>query len=282
MRRKKAFKRGGMLPILAAGAIGYLIGGSHPAQLRATDDLSAARSVALRFPQQWNPVWPVAAASEVSPAAGILHAPSAATAMAANVLGDRQLALLSPEPMVPQANGQSPSQVTSQVTSEAGAEPGAPTAAAEATGSLPAPDASGAPQALPAAAIRPASTAKVAALAVRRPPAQRSGYLLDDAQIASIKERLHLTPDQEQMWPAVEVALRNMAYAQRQDANRPGERASAPDSEAVAGLKSAAAPLIMSFNDEQKDEVRSLAHVMGLEQNLCDWNRKGIPVALDV
>ena len=34
----------------------------------------------------------------------------------------------------------------------------------------------------------------------------------------------------------------------------------------VQGLKSAAMPLIMSFNDEQKDEVRSLAHVMGLDQ----------------
>jgi hypothetical protein len=34
----------------------------------------------------------------------------------------------------------------------------------------------------------------------------------------------------------------------------------------VQGLKSAAIPLIMSFNAEQKDEVRSLAHVMGLDQ----------------
>ena len=40
--------------------------------------------------------------------------------------------------------------------------------------------------------------------------------MLDDAQIASIKERLHLTPDQEEMWPAVEAALRNMAYLHAQ------------------------------------------------------------------
>jgi len=38
------------------------------------------------------------------------------------------------------------------------------------------------------------------------------------------------------------------------------------DPDAVQGLKSAAVPLIMSFNDEQKEEVRSLAHVMGLDQ----------------
>jgi hypothetical protein len=34
----------------------------------------------------------------------------------------------------------------------------------------------------------------------------------------------------------------------------------------VQGLKSAAVPLIMSFNSEQKEEVRNLAHVMGLDQ----------------
>jgi hypothetical protein len=42
--------------------------------------------------------------------------------------------------------------------------------------------------------------------------------------------------------------------------------AAAVDPEAVEGLKSAAVPLIMSFSSEQKDEVRSLVHVMGLDQ----------------
>ncbi|HYP10208.1 MAG TPA: hypothetical protein VEQ86_01860, partial [Xanthobacteraceae bacterium] len=94
-------------------------------------------------------------------------------------------------------------------------------------------------------------------------------YILDDAQIASIKTRLHLTPDQEQMWPAVEAALRNMAYKRTQQAAaRAAARnvQAAVDPEAVEGLKSAAVPLIMSFSSEQKEEVRSLAHVMGLDQ----------------
>ena len=39
-----------------------------------------------------------------------------------------------------------------------------------------------------------------------------------------------------------------------------------PNSAEVQGLKSAAIPLLMSFNSEQKDEVRNLAHVMGLDQ----------------
>jgi hypothetical protein len=33
----------------------------------------------------------------------------------------------------------------------------------------------------------------------------------------------------------------------------------------VQGLKAAAIPLLMSFSDEQKSEVRGLAHVMGLD-----------------
>jgi hypothetical protein len=38
------------------------------------------------------------------------------------------------------------------------------------------------------------------------------------------------------------------------------------DPNAVQGLRTAAVPLIMSFNEEQKEEVRNLAHVMGLDQ----------------
>src|SRR6516164_2353747 len=41
----------------------------------------------------------------------------------------------------------------------------------------------------------------------------RPNALLDDSQIASIKQRLNLTPSQERMWPAVEAELRKLAYA---------------------------------------------------------------------
>jgi len=33
----------------------------------------------------------------------------------------------------------------------------------------------------------------------------------------------------------------------------------------VEGLKSAGFPLVMSFNDEQRRELKSLAHLLGLE-----------------
>jgi hypothetical protein len=75
------------------------------------------------------------------------------------------------------------------------------------------------------------------------------------------------------MWPAVEAALRNLAYTRARDARgKGGAVANAqiaqadPNSPEVQGLKSAAIPLLMSFNSEQKDEVRNLAHVMGLDQ----------------
>ena len=88
--------------------------------------------------------------------------------------------------------------------------------------------------------------------------AGRPGFVLNDAQIASIKSRLHLTPDQERMWPAVEAALRNIAYAKARDARPARRRRSTdvasldPDSAEVQGLKSAAFPLIMSFTTSRR------------------------------
>jgi len=107
-----------------------------------------------------------------------------------------------------------------------------------------------------------------APVAPRRVVMNRPGFMLDDPQIASIKERLHLTPDQEQMWPAVEAALRNIAYTRAQQARRRGisgetTQVADIDPDSVEGLKSAAVPLIMSFDEEQKQQVRDLAHVMG-------------------
>ena len=87
---------------------------------------------------------------------------------------------------------------------------------------------------------------------------------------------LHLTPGQQAMWPAVEAALRNIAYARSGTAHRHGATAAQvasldPDSTEVLGLKAAAIPLLMSFNDEQKSEVRNLAHVMGLDKLASDF-----------
>jgi hypothetical protein len=114
----------------------------------------------------------------------------------------------------------------------------------------------------------PVKETKAAVPVVRR-IVNRPGYMLNESQIASIKHRLHLTPDQERMWPTVEAALRNMAYTHAHDArthNGATDETASVDPESVQGLKSAAVPLILSFNSEQKEEVRNLVHVMGLDQ----------------
>ena len=105
-------------------------------------------------------------------------------------------------------------------------------------------------------------------------PASASNAVLNDAQIASIRDRLRLTSYQQQLWPPVESALRDIAYRQaRNDASRNStyrSGAQSPlidtNSTEVQRLKSAAIPLIMSMNEDQKQEVRAMARLMGLEQ----------------
>ncbi len=100
----------------------------------------------------------------------------------------------------------------------------------------------------------------------------RSSNVLNDAQIASIKRRLKLTAEQERMWPAVETALRKIVYTKSaMNPTRGGQSGGSPvvyidpTSAEVRELKSAALPLLMRLNDEQKREVKMLAYVMGLE-----------------
>jgi len=109
------------------------------------------------------------------------------------------------------------------------------------------------------------AAAKVAlASAVAKPVKPRSNAVLNDSQIAGIKKRLNLTPDQERYWPAVEAQLRKMEYTRK---SQGGSRTASIDMSKVdvEGLKSAGFPLVMSFNDDQRRELRSLAHLLGLE-----------------
>jgi hypothetical protein len=122
----------------------------------------------------------------------------------------------------------------------------------------------------PSAEIRMASVVPVMAPKHAARASGRPSAVLNDAQIATIKKRLKLTPDQEQMWPAVEVALRNMSYSKKQPqgSSQAARQLASIDPEGtdVQNLKSAAFPLLMSFNSEQKREVRSLVQVIGLEK----------------
>ena len=130
------------------------------------------------------------------------------------------------------------------------------------------------PPAPPTAAAKPQTLTAPA-----RHVSSRPGSVLNYAQIASIKKRLNLTPDQEPLWPAVETALRNVSYVGKAreikvaSLGNSGNRTTGAgaityidtNSAEVQQLKSAALPLIMRLNDEQKREVKSIAYVMGLE-----------------
>jgi hypothetical protein len=105
---------------------------------------------------------------------------------------------------------------------------------------------------------------------VERPAPAKPYALLSDAQIAGIKERLKLSPDQEYYWPAVESALRAVArkiHSSRQaDAHTTAAPPIDPDSAEVQQLKSAAMPLLFQLREDQKNEVRTLARLIGLER----------------
>jgi hypothetical protein len=119
--------------------------------------------------------------------------------------------------------------------------------------------------AAPAAAAPAAPKPKI----VAKPAPQKSYALLSDVQIAGIKERLKLSSDQESYWPAVESALRAVArkiHATRKaDPNASGAPID-PDAEEVQQLKSAAMPLLFQLREDQKQEVRTLARIIGLER----------------
>jgi hypothetical protein len=121
-----------------------------------------------------------------------------------------------------------------------------------------------APAAMPAAPLAPPK-AKLAA----KPAPQKSYALLSDVQIAGIKERLKLSSSQESYWPAVETALRAVArkiHATRQSELHATDTPIDPNAAEVQQLKSAAMPLLIQLREDQKQEVRTLARLNGLDK----------------
>jgi hypothetical protein len=253
MRRVRGLKRGRYLSLFVAGFFGYLLGAWHGAPVRSTD-LSASQSVALRFPE---------ANAEAAVVETVADMPTGTVSTAE--FKQSRLALLDSQSIVPVVAAptvQAPETVASLPPSAA--MPRQLASAALTTPRLETKSTAVAPP-----RTEPKAPTSAAAVPHR---ANKRSFLLNDAQIAGIKERLHLTADQVRMWPAVEAALRNIAYAKERYARRHSAPATTevasidPNAAEVQDLKSAAIPLIMSFSDEQKNEVRSLAHGMGLDQ----------------
>jgi hypothetical protein len=200
-------------------------------------DIPASDVVNLRFPHEW--VEPVPAA-DVAPR------------MLAFASVDSAFTLLSPRPTYPIPDVNAPMAYAPAAEAPAAEAP----VAAEAPGIAK-------PVGQPKIALASASS-KPVALAPSK-PAARSNAVLNDSQIASIKKRLNLRPDQERYWPAVEAELRKMEY--KKDKSGQATRTAQIDMTKVdvEGLKSAGFPLVMSFNEEQRRELKSLAHLLGLE-----------------
>lgn len=147
-------------------------------------------------------------------------------------------------------------------------------AAAAVTTALPAlpPASASAPISLVPRGLSPPDSAPVTPpkpKAAAKPQPPKSYSVLSDAQIAGIKDRLRLTSNQESYWPAVESALRAVArriQVARLSNPNAGNMPIDPESQEVQQLKSAAMPLLFQLREDQKDEVRRLARVIGLDK----------------
>jgi hypothetical protein len=223
------------LAILGGAGLGGLAAGLNarfavspqpsPAVLTAVAEMAPSETVNLRFPADWSDAATEAAPQVVMAALASAQKGDAAPRRMVLASADSGMVLLSPRPTYP---------VTAEV-----------------------PDAAELP-------AKPKPAPQQAAAPAPKPKPPRSNAVLNDAQIASIKRRLNLTPDQERYWPAVEAELRKMEYAKR---TAGGSRTASVDMSKVnvEGLKSAGYPLVMSFSDDQRRELKSLAHLLGLE-----------------
>jgi hypothetical protein len=121
----------------------------------------------------------------------------------------------------------------------------------------------------PAAAEIPAVEVPPKPKVVAKPQPQKTYSLLSDVQIAGIRDRLKLSSSQEYYWPSVETALRNVV--RKISANKLSNPSVQgvpidPNCDEVQQLKSAAMPLLFQLRDDQKEEVRKLARIIGLEK----------------
>jgi hypothetical protein len=224
------------LAILGGAGLGGLAAGLNarfavspqpsPAVMATIAEMAPSETVNLRFPADWSDAAAEAAPQVVKAALASAQKGDAAPRRMVLASADSGMVLLNPRPTYP---------VTAEV-----------------------PDAVEPP-------AKPKPAPQQAAAPAPKPKPPRSNAVLNDAQISSIKRRLNLTPDQERYWPAVEAELRKMEYAKRSPAGATRTASVDMSKVNVEGLKSAGYPLVMSFSDDQRRELRSLAHLLGLE-----------------
>ena len=107
------------------------------------------------------------------------------------------------------------------------------------------------------AAVGPASATKFR-------PTTHVGSVLTDGQIHRMKATLRLTRMQEQYWPPIEAALREMAREVSRKSASEESSAAAIDQAKVQRLASVAYPLLATLDESQKRNAMALARAMGL------------------
>lgn len=112
-------------------------------------------------------------------------------------------------------------------------------------------------------AIRPAFVPATA-----KPLPKTSNALLNDASLASMKSRLRLSRSQERYWPPVENALRLVVGKLHEGHKRNPSSGMPIDLEGadIQQLKTAVGPFIRQLNERQRNEIRALARIVGLEK----------------
>ena len=121
---------------------------------------------------------------------------------------------------------------------------------------------------LPNDLMKPSVADQPKAKAAATKPAKPTNVILNDAQIASLKQRLRLSASQEQYWPELEAALRGVVK-QIYEANKKSPGRTVPvdtSTPEVERLKTAAMPLLMQMRADQKAEVIMLARIIGMEK----------------
>ena len=98
--------------------------------------------------------------------------------------------------------------------------------------------------------------------------ARQTTMLLDDKQIASIKQRLKLTRAQEKYWPPVESALRDLVLYLHSQRGQPIPKLLDANSDQVKRMMAVGMPFLAQLREDQKSQIQALAHIAGLGTEL--------------
>ena len=96
---------------------------------------------------------------------------------------------------------------------------------------------------------------------VRRHARRSLPTVFNDAQIASMKDRLELSEEQKSSWQAVEASLRELVW-DRSHGVRPRL-----EPKSLERFKQAAAPFVATLSAKQQSVIQALADIVGLQLN---------------